>query len=100
MTEADLLLALRDCFDPVSRQNIVDAHLVQGFSLTPDEDAPGVGIPGVPAKFIAHVRLLSPTSDEGLNAQLSAQIENRLAGLETISRTELKLLPPLFPMLR
>jgi hypothetical protein len=43
-----------------------------------------------------------PTShctDEAANSQLSAQIENRLLGLEAISRVTVTLLPALFPIL-
>ncbi len=100
MKDADLLRALRDCYDPVTKRNVVEATLVRSATLVRDEDAPGAGIAGVPPKYIARIKLLSPGNDEGLNAQLAAQIENRLAGLEQISRVETELLPPLFPMLR
>jgi len=94
MTDADLLNALRDCYDPVLRRNIVDMKLVRGAHLTPDTEAPGV----VP-RFVATVSLSAPTSDEGANAQMVAQVENRLLGLEAISRVEVTLLPPLFAIL-
>ena len=99
MTDADLLQALRDCYDPRTRRNLVAAGLIRSATLTPDEDAPGAGIPGVPARFIAHITVTAPTSDDAANAQFLAQIENRLAGLEWISRTDLRLAPPLFPIL-
>lgn len=99
MTDADLLRALRDCFDPRTKRNIVAANLVRSATLTLDEDAPGFGIPGVPTRYIAHITLVAPTNDDTLNAQLTAQVENRLAGLETISRSEVRLVPPLFPIL-
>lgn len=99
MTPASLLDALRDCYDPRTRRNIVEMGLVRSATLTPDFDAPGANIPGVPARSIAHITLTAPTSDDAQNAQLIAQIENRLAGLEAISRTEVTLLPALFPIL-
>jgi hypothetical protein len=99
MTDADLLNALRDCYAPNSRRNIVAAALVRSATLTPDEDAPGHAIPGVPAKYIAHIELTAPSADEAATAQLRAQLENRLAGLEWISRAEIKVSPPLFPIL-
>jgi len=99
MTDADLLAALRDCYHPVLRRNIVDLDLVRSATLTPDFDAPGANSPGVPRKFIAHLTLTSPTSDETANAHFRAQVENRLLGLPTISRVELTLLPALFPIL-
>ena len=99
MTDADLLAALCDCYHPVLRRNIVDLDLVRSATLTPDFDAPGANSPGVPRKFIAHLTLTSPTSDETANAHFRAQVENRLLGLPTISRVELTLLPALFPIL-
>lgn len=99
MTDQHLLEALRDCFDPRTRRDIVAAGLVRAASVSVDEDAPGAGIPGVPPRFVAHVALTAPGSDEDANAQMLAQIENRLAGLEWISRREVRLHPPLFPIL-
>jgi metal-sulfur cluster biosynthetic enzyme len=99
MNDADLLQALRDCYDPTLRHNIVEARLVRSASLTLDNDAPGATIPGVPPRFLAHITLTSPSSDEAVNSQLVAQIENRLLGLPAISRAEIRLLPQLFPIL-
>jgi hypothetical protein len=105
MTDADLLRALRDCYDTVQRKNsahsknIVDLGLVQSATLTRDTDAPGANVSGLPARHIAHITLRAPGADDTRNAQLCAQIENRLAGLPEISRTEIELLPALFPIL-
>jgi len=99
MTDADLLQALRDCYDPRLNRNIVDLRLVRSAHLTRDLDAPGSNIPGVPPRYLATLSLTAPTTDEAANAQLSAQIENRLLGLESISRVHITLHPPLFPIL-
>ena len=99
MTDADLLAALRDCYHPTLRRNIVELALVRSATLTPDSNAPGVNVPGVPQKFIAHLTLTAPTSDDTSNAHFVAQIENRLLGLPSISRVDLTLLPALFPIL-
>jgi metal-sulfur cluster biosynthetic enzyme len=105
MTDADLLRALRDCYDTVQQRkgahgkNIVDLGLVQSATLTRDSQAPGADVRGLPARYIAHIKLRAPGSDDERNAQLRAQIENRLAGLPEISRTEIELLPALFPIL-
>ncbi len=98
MTNDNLRQALRDCYTPTGR-NLVDAGLIRSATLTPDTEAPGHNIPGVPPRYLATVTLYAPTADETANAQLLAQIENRLLGLEPISRVELTLLPPLFPIL-
>jgi metal-sulfur cluster biosynthetic enzyme len=99
MNEVSLLNALRDCYHPLLRQNLVALNMVRSVDLQPDNDAPGVGIPGVPPKFIARVTVNAPGTDEAQNAQLAAQIENRLAAFEQISRTQVTLLPALFPIL-
>jgi len=98
MTDAQLLHLLRDCYTPAG-PNIVAAGLVRSATLTPDLDAPGASIPGLPPRFIAAITLHSPSTDEAAAAQLSAQIENRLLGLPSISRVEVHLLPALFPIL-
>jgi metal-sulfur cluster biosynthetic enzyme len=100
VTDADFLHALRDCYDPILKRNIVDAGLVRAATLTEDHEAPGANIPGVPPRYIAHITLLAPSVDEAAIAQLRAQIENRLAGLPAISRNTIKLLPAPFPILR
>jgi metal-sulfur cluster biosynthetic enzyme len=92
LTESDILQALRDCYDPVLPCNIVDLGLIRSLTITPDLEAPGAGIPGVPQKHIVEVSLTPTQTDEAANAQLSAQISNRLAGLETISHTTITLL--------
>ncbi len=100
MTEADLIRALRDCYEPgPARRNLVDAGLINSATLTLDTDAPGHNIPGVHPRYLASIRLFAPGADEAANAQLLAQIENRLLGIPTISRVSLTLLPTLFPIL-
>jgi len=102
MTDADLLHLLRDCYTPAG-PNIVAAGLVRSATVTPDLDAPGASVPGVPARFIAAITLHAVGSgnatDDPANAQLSAQVENRLLGLPSISRVQINLLPALFPIL-
>ena len=87
MTEEHIRAALRDCYDPVLPCNVVDLGLVHRIDLAPDTDAPGSGIPGVPPKYRVHISLLRATEDEAASAQLIAQVANRLAGIEAISRT-------------
>jgi metal-sulfur cluster biosynthetic enzyme len=90
--ERSIQAALRDCYDPTLPCNIVDLGLVESITLTPDPEAPGATIPGVPQKFRVTITLTPTTQDEAANAQLTAQIQNRLAGLETILHTEVTLL--------
>jgi hypothetical protein len=97
MNPTDLLHLLRDCY--IRNRNIVDAGLVQSATLTLDPDAPGFNSTTLPARQLAHITLHAPGLDETANAQLVAQIENRLLGLPSISRVQVTLLPPLFPIL-
>jgi metal-sulfur cluster biosynthetic enzyme len=92
LTEADVLQALRDCYDPELALNIVDLGLVHGVSLAPDPDAPGAGIVGVPPRFRVGVELTLSQIADAEETPLVALIENRLAAFETISRTEVTLL--------
>jgi metal-sulfur cluster biosynthetic enzyme len=100
VTDKDLLRALRDCYDPILKRNIVDLGLVRSATLSVDPEAPGANIPGVGTRYMARVTLVSPSADEAAVAQLQAQIENRLAGLPEISRTTITLLPTPFPILQ
>ena len=100
MTDADLVQSLRDCYDPILKRNIVDLGLIRSATLTRDNEAPGAAIPGMAPRYIAHITLTAPAADEAAVAQLQAQIENRLAGLPAISRTNITLLPTPFPILR
>jgi metal-sulfur cluster biosynthetic enzyme len=92
LTESDILLALRDCYDPVLPCNIVDLGLIRSMTITSDKDAPGANIPGVPQRHKIQITLTPTNDDEAANSQLQAQIVNRLAGLETISLTTVTLL--------
>jgi metal-sulfur cluster biosynthetic enzyme len=92
LTESDVLTALRDCYDPVLPCNIVDLGLIRSIKITPDPEAPGANIPGVPKKHRIQIELSPTQSDEAANSQLTAQIANRLAGLETVSQTRVILL--------
>jgi metal-sulfur cluster biosynthetic enzyme len=92
LTESDILLALRDCYDSVLPCNIVDLGLVRAITITPDLEAPGSNVPGVPQRHKIQIDLTPTQTDEAANAQLTAHIANRLAGLETISQTTITLL--------
>jgi metal-sulfur cluster biosynthetic enzyme len=92
LTEATIFAALRDCYDPEIPLNIVDLGLVHSVSIAPDPDAPGAGIPGVPARHHVRVELALTTIIDAEDTPLIAQIQNRLAAFETVSRTEVALL--------
>ena len=87
LTESNILDALRDCFDPALPCNIVDLGLIRSISVTQDPEAPGTGIPGVPQKHRIHIKLALTNPTEEVAAQLTAQVLNRLAGLEEAGNT-------------
>ncbi len=89
LSEADILEALSSCFETHTyRQpvNIVDLGLVERIVLALDAEAPGAGIPGVPARQSLSLTLIPASTDDDANAILLAQVENRLAGLPELSR--------------
>ena len=86
LTEQDIRQALRDCYDPEIPLNVVDLGLVLDIQLALDPDAPGFGIPGVPLKQNLNLLMLPTTEDESAQAQMRAQVANRLAGLPELSR--------------
>jgi metal-sulfur cluster biosynthetic enzyme len=91
LTEAAIRAALRDCYDPEVPCNIVDLGLVYQVAVAPDPDAPGAGIPGVPPRHRVHIDLTLTSPGCPAHTQIVAQIENRLAAFETVSRTEVAL---------
>jgi metal-sulfur cluster biosynthetic enzyme len=99
LKESQILTALRDCYDPEIPCNIVDLGLIHSITIRPDLEAPGTGIPGVPQKHIIAITLTPTNPTEAAEAQLTAQIANRLAGLEAISRTNITIqhTPPWTP---
>jgi metal-sulfur cluster biosynthetic enzyme len=87
LTEDAIRAALRDCYDPELPCNIVDLGLVYGVVLTLDRDAPGAGIAGVPARYRVAIQLTLTTPGCEAQGQIVAQIENRLAAFESVSKT-------------
>lgn len=92
LTDPEIRVALRDCYDPELPCNIIDLGLVQSVTITPDSEAPGAGIQGVPQKHRIHIDLILTNPTEEAAARLTAQIENRLAGLEEVGRTTVTVL--------
>ena len=86
-TDADIRTALRDCYDPTLPCNIVDLGLLRAITITRDIEAPGAKIPGVPQKHRIQITLTLTNPTDDTEAQLRAQITNRLAGLQTVSQT-------------
>lgn len=92
LTDTDILVALRDCYDPDLPCNIVDLGVIRSVTMTPDLEAPGAGIVGVPQRYLISIDLTPTNPTEAAEAHLRGQIVNRLAGLETVSRTTVHVL--------
>jgi metal-sulfur cluster biosynthetic enzyme len=94
LSEADIVEALRACYDkPPQFQravNIVDLGLIESIALKLDPEAPGAGIPGVPPRQSLSVTLIPCSPDEEAQAQLGAQVRNRLAGLPELSAVSVR----------
>jgi len=99
LTESNILEALCDCFDPALPCNIVDLGLIRSVAVTPDPEAPGAGIPGVPQKHRVQIDLVLANPTDESAAQLTAHIRNRLAGVEEAGETTITLVsnPPWTP---
>jgi metal-sulfur cluster biosynthetic enzyme len=93
LTESHIRAALRDCYDPALPCNIVDLGLLRRIIITPDLEAPGANIPGVPQKHRVDVDVILTSPSDDAEAQLRAQIANCLAGLETVSHTTVRFIP-------
>jgi metal-sulfur cluster biosynthetic enzyme len=91
LTEDEVREALRDCYDPEVPCNIVDLGLVYGVAVTPDLEAPGAGIVGVPPRHRVRVELTLTSKGCPAHERIIAQIEGRLSAFETISRTTVEL---------
>jgi metal-sulfur cluster biosynthetic enzyme len=90
VTQAEILAALRDVYDPRTRANIVELGLVHAISLAPDTDAPGSGISGVPPRSRVTIKLVSSDPGSDIEPQILALVENRLAAFPGISRTHVE----------
>ena len=93
LTDVEIRAALRDCYDSELPCNIVDLGLIRSIIVTDDSEAPGAGIPGVPQKYQVQIQLILTHFSEEAEARTRAQILNRLAGIEAISRAIVTILP-------
>ncbi len=86
LTEEDIRNALRDVYDPELPVNIVDLGLVYNVAVEPDPDAPGLL-----SKQRVQIDLTLTTPGCPSHAQITEQIQNRLAGLQQVSQAQVNL---------
>ncbi|HLY41542.1 MAG TPA: iron-sulfur cluster assembly protein [Terracidiphilus sp.] len=91
LTKADILDALRNCFDPEMKLNLVDLGLIYGIETEPD---PG-SRPAWPRQRVK-VTMTLTTPHCPASGLILEQVQNRLAGIPDISRVEVNLVwdPP------
>ena len=86
IAEEDVLLALRDCYDPELPVNIVDLGLVYAVKVTPDPNSR----PAFPRQLVEiDMTMTSPGCPS--HATIMEHVRNRLAGVPEISKTVVNL---------
>jgi metal-sulfur cluster biosynthetic enzyme len=86
LTDAEILNALRDCYDPEVKLNLVDLGLIYGISTGPDPDS----TPAWPRQWVK-VTMTLTTPQCPASGLIFEQVNNRLAGLQAISKVEVDL---------
>jgi metal-sulfur cluster biosynthetic enzyme len=86
LTEDQILTALRDCFDPEVKLNLVDLGLIYEIETGPDPDS----TPAWPRQWVK-VTLSLTTPHCPASGLILEQVHNRLAGIQDISKVELNL---------
>ena len=86
LTEPEIFAALRDCFDPEVKLNLVDLGLIYGIATGPDPDS----TPAWPRQWVK-VTMTLTTPQCPASGLIFEQVSNRLAGIPDISKVEVDL---------
>lgn len=86
LSESDILTALRDCYDPELKLNIVDLGLVYGVQLEPDPDS----TPKWPRQRVK-VTMTLTTPQCPASGLIFEQVQNRLATIPDVSKVDVEL---------
>jgi metal-sulfur cluster biosynthetic enzyme len=86
LTESQILNALRDCFDPEVKLNLVDLGVIYGVETGPDPDS----APAWPRQWVK-VTMTLTTRESPANGLIVEQVSNRLAGIPDISKVDVDL---------
>jgi metal-sulfur cluster biosynthetic enzyme len=86
VTEEDIRTALRDCFDPEVKLNLVDLGLVYGIAVEPDPN----GTPAFPRQRVK-VTMTLTTPQCPASGLIFEQVHNRLASIPQVSKAEVDL---------
>jgi metal-sulfur cluster biosynthetic enzyme len=86
LTESQILIALRDCFDPEMKLNLVDLGAIYCVETGPDPDC----APAWPRQWVK-IAMTLPRQHNPANGLIVEQVSNRLAGIPDISRVDVNL---------
>ena len=86
LAEADILNALRDCFDPEVKLNLVDLGLIYAITTGADPDSTRAW----PRQWVKVIMTLT-TPQCPASGLIFEQVSNRLAGIPDISKVEVDL---------
>lgn len=86
LSEADIWTALRDCFDPEVKLNLVDLGLIYTVETGPDPNS----TPKWPRQWVK-VTMTLTTQQCPAGALIVEQVRNRLAGIPDISKVDVDL---------
>jgi metal-sulfur cluster biosynthetic enzyme len=86
LTESQILVALRDCFDAETKLNLVDLGAIYAIATGHDPDS----TPAWPRQWVK-VTMTLPAQDNPANGLTLEQVRNRLAGIPDISKVEVDL---------
>lgn len=86
LSESDIFAALRDCYDPEVKLNLVDLGLIYKVETTPDPDS----TPAWPRQRVK-VTMTLTTPQCPASGLIFEQVNNRLAGIPDISKVEVDL---------
>jgi metal-sulfur cluster biosynthetic enzyme len=85
LAESDILTALRDCFDPEVKLNLVDLGLIYSVETGPDPDS----TPKWPRQWVK-VRMTLTTPQCPASGLILEQVNNRLASIPEISKVDVQ----------
>ena len=86
LTESQILTALRDCYEPEMKLNLVDLGVIANIETGPDSDSTDAW----PRQWV-RITLTLPNPQSHANGLVVEQVGNRLAGIADISNVELNL---------
>ena len=86
LAESDILTALRDCFDPELKLNVVDLVLIYAVATGPDPHS----TPAWPRQWV-RVTMTLVSTDSPASGLIVEQVRNRLAGIPDCSKIEVNL---------